>query len=137
MKSLIISTLVLASLFVGCKSSGGICCDAEGEEQPYVEPLLAPVAVMDNRTDENYYYFSCENSYDRDENNQSIVRCDWIVTRSGEGIEITTEDFNGTNEINVSKYFDTMTGNIVNIELIVIDDENQTDTAEKNISILY
>ena len=33
MRSLIIGSLVLATLFVGCKSSGGFCCNGEVEEQ--------------------------------------------------------------------------------------------------------
>ena len=133
MKNLMISTLVLASLFVGCKSSGGICCDADGVEQPYTELLLDPVAVLDNRTDENLYFFNCENSYDRDENNQSIVRCDWNITTYMDGHSSSSE-LSGT-EVNVSNY-QGMPGSIL-VKLTVIDDDNQTDETNITVPLLF
>ena len=145
MKNLVISTLVLASLFVGCKSSGGICCDAEGEEQPYVEPLLAPVAVMDNRTIDGEIYpaiaLSGARSYDRDESNQSIVKWDWNITSYDYNNVIVNTDpdctktFSGV-DVNVT-YDNCQQAIYTIVKLTVTDDEHQTDTAEKNISILY
>ncbi len=140
MKNIILSSLVLASLFVGCKSSGGICCDSEFEEQieqEQAEVFLAPVAVLDNRTseDETLFFFSCANSYDRDENNQSIVRCDWNITGYGDGISSSILEANGT-EVNTSRYFDSMTESIT-VELTVTDNEGETNITTKQFDVMF
>ncbi len=133
MRSLIIGSLVLATLFVGCKSSGGICCNGEFEELLDTEVYLAPVAVLDNRTVEDLYFFSCENSYDRDENSQSIVRCDWNITTHGDGFSSILLETNGS-EVNTSRYFDTMTEFII-VELKVTDNEGETNTMTQQFNV--
>ena len=135
MKNLLIGSLVMATLFIGCESSGGICCDSEFEEQQQEqqEVYLAPVAVLDNRTSEDFYFFSCENSYDRDENNQSIVRCDWNITTSGDGFTSVILEANGT-EVNTTRFFDTMTEFIV-VGLTVTDNEGETNITTKQFDV--
>lgn len=81
--------------------------------------------------------FDCKNSLDNDtfdanENNQSIERCDWNITKpdncqgmsifTGESIELNCTD---TPDINDTVF----------VKLTVIDDENQTD--EVNTTVIY
>ena len=140
MKSVIISGLVLATLFIGCESSGGICCDSEFEEQQQEqqEVYLAPVAVLDyNETRDDFltpYIFSCVNSYDRDENNQSIVRCDWNITITEDGYSFSYER-NNTQEANYTIDTTPMPGTTIFVKLKVTDDENQIAEANRTITV--
>ena len=90
MRNLILSSIVVASIFVGCQSSGGLCCDGDGVELQEQEWYLTPVAVMDYNDTTNI--LSCSNSYDRDQNNQSIQRCDWNITNSFSSIQFSSMD---------------------------------------------
>lgn len=132
MRSLIIGSLVLATLFIGCKSSGGFCCKGELGKVLEVSYDL-PVAVLDNSTVEDLYFFSCENSYDTDENNQRIVSCDWNITGYGDSIYSSILEANGT-EVNTSRYFDSMTEFII-VELTVTDNEGETNTTTKRFNV--
>ena len=146
MKKYFISAVVLVTLLMGCKSSGGVCCDAEGDEIPEEEQelLLAPVAVFDNRTvtDQSAYSFlalSGDGSYDRDESNTSIKKWDWSITSYDQNNEIILIDDDCTkvaNTTDVNVTYDNCQNAVYTIvRLTVTDDENQTDTAEKNISV--
>ncbi len=81
--------------------------------------------------------FDCKNSFDNDafdtnENNQSIERCDWNITRpdncpgmslfSGESVALNCTD---TPDINDTVF----------VKLTVIDNENQTN--ETNTTVIY
>ena len=144
MKKYFISTVVLVTLLIGCKSSGGVCCDAKGDVILEEELLLAPVAVFDNRTvtDQSGYSFlalSGDGSYDRDESNTSIKKWDWNITSYDYNNEIILTDPDCTkvaNTTDVNVTYDNCQNAVYTIvRLTVTDDENQTDTAEKNISV--
>jgi chitodextrinase len=98
-------------------------------------PLTTPVAVI--TTEEGVlpevgkpFTFSCADSYDQDENGESIVKCDW---------NITSYDVNGDFFRECPITLDSITGaatvtpcnNKVSyavIKLTVTDDENETNT---------
>jgi hypothetical protein len=143
MKTLILSSIVLASLIVGCKSSGGICCNGEAQEQPQEERFLDPVAVIDNRTIQTDLYpaiaLSGARSYDRDELNQSIESWDWNITRYHYNNEIITTDPDCTIidsgvEVNVT-YENCQQATYTIAILTVTDDEGDKNTTDKNLTI--
>jgi len=142
MRNLILGSIVIASLFIGCQSSGGLCCDGEGELQEQ-ELYMTPVAVIDSDAIEIDAYaaltLSGERSYDRDESNQSIVSWDWNITSydSTDVIVTTGADCTKTAhsiDVNVS-YDNCMQAAYTVVKLTVTDDEGQTATAEENITV--
>jgi hypothetical protein len=145
MKNFILSSIVMASLFIGCQSSGGLCCDGDLEELQEQEWYLTPVAVLDNRTVEIDGYpalaLSGVRSYDRDESNQKIVKWDWNITSYDSNNEIIytdpdcTKTYSGV-DVNVT-YFNCLQAVYTIIQLTVTDDENQRDISEKNITVHY
>ncbi|HIP02713.1 MAG TPA: hypothetical protein EYG75_04285 [Campylobacterales bacterium] len=139
-----------------CGADGALAFDEKGE----VILLLPPIAKIDRNisatvsTDYNEakndvdgeeivlsqtpvnktytFIFGCENSFDQDENNSSIERCDWNITKP-EGCR----DINATTGLKVKIICDDDTDNEDHlfVKLMVTDDENQT--AEANTSVKF
>jgi hypothetical protein len=81
----------------------------------------------------NPFIFNCSNSYDSDENNQSIVGCDWNITSN---FTDGCLDINNTgNIVYVNVCNEAYNDGDINATLTVTDDESKTASSTQLIKL--
>ena len=91
----------------------------------------------DTNNPQNPFIFDGKNSYDLDENNQSIVNYDWNITVLYKTqLDVNCTDINITDSRAIVKLCpDARNDANITAKLIVTDDEGATDSASKFIKI--
>jgi hypothetical protein len=146
MKKTLLAFTILTGILTGCGSSSNQCCltDVEKVKSNIPSELgdtettpttdandTTPVAVITQIP--NTFTFSCADSYDRDENGESIEECVWHTEGYNSNDEPIKEN-QGKEGVNTVTIQPCGNAAYAIITLTVTDDEGDTNTTSQRIN---